>query len=91
MEEISNTGEYLPKYDVYIQYLRLPKTVGGFSTKVRCEPVAAIGEGLTDEEKLLAIWHEILHILRGDLDRDADIEELEEFGELIKLYAKGLR
>lgn len=77
MTQFENTGEYLPKYDVYIQYVSLPRPVEGSAAKVRCEPVAVINDSLTDEEKLLAIWHEILHILRGDLDRDADIQQLE--------------
>lgn len=77
MDEYGNTGEYLPQFDVYIQYVALPRSVEGSAAKVRCEPVAVINDSLTDEEKLLAIWHEILHILRGDLDRDADIQQLE--------------
>lgn len=77
MEEIRNNGEYLPQYDVYIQYVKLPRSVEGSAAKVRGEQVAVINDSLTEEEKLLAIWHEILHLIRGDLDRDADIRTLE--------------
>lgn len=77
MDDLRNTGEYLPQYDVYIQYVKLPRSVKGSAAKVRGEPVAVINDSLTEDEKLLAICHEIIHLVRGDLDRDADIRTLE--------------
>ena len=73
----SNIGEYLPKYDVYIQYLPMPQRVFGTSTTVRCDPVAFVNSEQTESMKILACAHEIDHIRRGDLYRDADITELE--------------
>jgi len=73
----SNNGEYLARYDVYIQYMQLPASVDGSATRVRCEPVALINEALPDREKIRACAHEIRHIRNGDLDRDAPVSELE--------------
>lgn len=77
MEANSNTGEYLPKYDVYIQYMQLPAAVSGSATLVRCEPVALINEDLSEQEKIRACAHEIRHIKDGDLGKDAPVSELE--------------
>lgn len=78
MESYSNIGEYLPKYDVYIQYLPFPESVDGSIASVRCEPVILINMSRGDWEKLIAIWHEILHLLRGDLYQDGNILDLED-------------
>ena len=74
---MNTLGEYLPKYDLYINYTALPDAVRGCITTVRGEPVAVINVELNDSEKIRAIWHEILHLLRGDLNREDDIRELE--------------
>ena len=74
---MNTIGEYLPKYDLYINYTTLPDAVRGCITTVRGEPVAVINVELNDSEKIRAIWHEILHLLRGDLNREDDIRELE--------------
>ena len=73
----SNIGEYLPKYDIYIQYLPLPQRVFGTSTTVRCDPVAFVNSEQTESRKIIACAHEIVHIQRGDLFKDSHITELE--------------
>ena len=75
--EKSNTGEYVARYDTYIQYLQLPASVRGAVTTVGGETIALINEQLPDQEKIRACAHEIRHVTRGDLDRDGDIKELE--------------
>lgn len=88
MTRFDNIGEYLPKYDVYIQYLPLPARVDAGVTTVRAEPVAIVNIDLDDLEKLRAIAHEIAHLLRGDLHRDEDIRRLED---LSRLFVEILR
>ena len=77
MEQQLITGEYLAKYDLYLQYMPMPGTVRGSITTVDGEPVALINMDLGDWDKLIAVWHEVLHHLRGDLRADADIRQLE--------------
>ena len=73
----SNTGEYLAKYDTYIQYMNLPYTVNGSATKVRCEPVAVVNLDHPVSRRIRTCAHEIRHFRDGDLDRDADVDSLE--------------
>lgn len=73
----SNCGEYLARYDVYLQYVDLPPSVGGSCTTVDGEPVALINIGRPVRDRIRAAAHEILHIRRGDLDRCRCVRRIE--------------
>lgn len=91
MTQIENTGEYLPKYDVYIQYLPLPNSVDGAVTTIRCESVIFVNMERSNFEKLVAITHEIRHILFGDLERDGSICDIEDTKFYVALFLQSGR
>ena len=76
-DPLSNCGEYLARYDVYLQYVDLPPSVGGSCTTVDGEPVALINLGKPVRERIRAAAHEILHIRRGDLARCRCVRRVE--------------
>ena len=75
--DTSNTGEYLARYDIYLQYVALPSSVDGSCTTVDGEPVALINMDKPVRVRILAAAHEIRHIRRGDLVRFRRIRSIE--------------
>ena len=71
-------SEYLPKYDMYIQYERLPGSVRAFLTYINGDPVAVVNADKTDVVKIKAIAHEIRHDARGDMGSGVVVREAED-------------
>lgn len=67
--DLVNTGEYVARYDIYLQYVDLPSSVNGSCTTVDGEPVALINRDKPVRVRIRAAAHEIRHIRRGDLAR----------------------
>ena len=70
-------GQFLPKEDVYVTVCALPVHVKGLIKAVPDGELILINEYLSDKAKRKALRHELRHLRRGDLYRDAPVEELE--------------
>ena len=75
--DASNTGEYLARYDLYLQYVDLPSSVDGSCTTVDGEPVALINREKELPDRIRAVAHEIRHVRRGDLARFRRVRSVE--------------
>lgn len=70
--------EYDEKNDCYVTVCRLPGHVRGLVKEVHDARLVLINEDLSDEAKARTLQHELKHLQRDDLHRDAAIEEIED-------------
>lgn len=71
------SSEYLPREDCRITVCKLPPHVKGLCTVKGTEEIILINEDLSDEAKARTLQHELKHLQRNDLYREAPIEEIE--------------
>jgi len=71
------SSQYLPREDCRITICKLPPHVKGLCTVKGTEELILINDGLSDEAKERTLRHELRHLQRDDLRRDATIEEIE--------------
>ena len=72
------SSEYLPREDCRITVCKLPPHVKGLCTVKGTEEIILINEDLSDEAKTRTLQHELRHLQRNDLHREAPIEEIED-------------
>lgn len=72
------SSQYLPREDCRVAVCKLPPHVKGLCTVKDTDELIFINEDLSDEAKARALQHELRHLRRGDLHRDATIEEIED-------------
>lgn len=72
------SSEYLPREDCRITVCKLPPHVKGLCTVKGTEEIILINEDLSDEAKARTLQHELRHLQRNDLHREAPIEEIED-------------
>lgn len=70
--------EYDEKNDCYVTVCRLPMHVRGLVKEVQDARLVLINEDLSDDAKARTLQHELRHLQRDDLHRDATIEEIED-------------
>lgn len=72
------SSQYLPREDCRVAVCKLPPRIKGLCTLKGTDEIILINEDLSDEAKARALQHELRHLRRGDLHRDASIEEIED-------------
>jgi len=72
------SSEYLPREDCRVAVCKLPPHVKGLCTVKGTEEIILINEDLSDEAKARTLQHELRHLQRNDLHREAPIEEIED-------------
>lgn len=71
-------SSYVPALDCWVMLRDLPNGVKGFITRdVNNTSFIIININLSESEKLRTLLHEIVHLIRGDLDSDQDRETIE--------------
>ena len=71
-------ADYDVKNDCYVTVCPMPSHIKGLVKEVVDVQVILINEVLSDEAKAKALQHELRHLQRDDLHRDATIEEIED-------------
>ena len=71
-------ADYDVKNDCYVTVCPMPPHIKGLVKEVVDAQVILINEVLSDEAKAKALQHELKHLQRDDLHRDATIEEIED-------------
>lgn len=71
-------ADYDVKNDCYVTVCPMPPHIKGLVKEVVDVQVILINEVLSDEAKAKALQHELKHLQRDDLHRDATIEEIED-------------
>ena len=71
-------SSYVPALDTWFIFRDLPKGADAFITRDgENTHYIVINANLSEREKILALIHELVHLLRGDLDSDEDRETIE--------------
>jgi Zn-dependent peptidase ImmA (M78 family) len=69
---------YVPSLDTWFLFRDLPKGAGGFITRDGEDTnYIVINSNLSENKKITALIHEFVHLYRGDLDSDEDIDQIE--------------
>lgn len=71
-------ADYDAANDCYVTVCPLPTHVRGLVRQMLDARVILINEALSDEVKVKTLQHELRHLRRDDLHRDATIREIEE-------------
>jgi Zn-dependent peptidase ImmA (M78 family) len=73
-----NMSSYVPALDCWIMLRDLPSDAKGFITRDGNNTnYIIINKNLSENGKLNTLVHEIVHLVRCDLDSDEDREEIE--------------
>jgi len=70
-------SEYLEKDDVWVTQTKLPARVRAFCKRKGFDDCAIVNEDLSEEAKITAVNHEIIHLKRGDIENTDDVAVLE--------------
>ena len=70
-------ADYDVKNDCYVTVCPMPPHIRGLVKELVDVQVILINEALSDEAKKRTLRHELRHLRRGDLHRDATIREIE--------------
>lgn len=70
--------EYDEKNDCYVTVCQMPPHIKGLVKEIVDDRVILINEDLSDEAKERTLRHELRHLQRNDLHREAPIEEIED-------------
>lgn len=71
-------SSYVPALDCWLLVRDLPKGVNGFITRDGDNTSYIVIDGkLAEYDKLNTLMHEVVHLVRGDLDSDEHREDLE--------------
>lgn len=71
-------NSYVPALDCWLMLRDLPKGVNGFITRDGNDTsYIFINQNIPENCKLNTLMHEVVHLVRGDLDSDLEVEEIE--------------
>ena len=70
-------SEYVSNYDVWITQQKMPIRVRAFCAQMEDEDCVVVNQDLSEEKKMDAVAHEILHFRRNDLNSDLSVSEIE--------------
>ena len=70
-------SEYVGAFDIWITQQKMPIRVRAFCGYVDSDKCVVLNEALSDEKKMEAIEHEVLHFNRNDLSSDLSVSEIE--------------
>jgi len=71
-------SSYVPALDCWLMLRDLPDGANGFITRDADNTnYIIINKSLSESDKLLTLIHEIVHLIRGDLDSEEPREEIE--------------
>lgn len=70
-------SEYVPWLDVWITQEKMPMRVRAFCKRFSEVNCIVLNQDLSDEKKYEAVEHELLHLVRGDLESEAPVAQIE--------------
>lgn len=71
-------SSYVPALDTWFLFRELPDGANGFITRDADDTnYIVINSNISERKKIAALIHEFVHLYRGDLDSEDDIETIE--------------
>lgn len=70
-------SEYVAAYDIWLSEEKMPMQVRAFCKCLNNDNCVVLNQDLSDERKMEAVAHELLHFRRSDLSSELTILEIE--------------
>ena len=71
-------SEYVAAYDIWLSEEKMPMQVRAFCKCLNNDNCVVLNQDLSDEKKLEAVAHEVLHFKRKDLSKDISVLKIEQ-------------
>lgn len=71
-------SEYVAAYDIWLSEEKMPMRVRAFCKSLNDENCVVLNQDLSDERKMEAVAHEVLHFKRNDLSKNISVLKIEQ-------------